>query len=260
MHDPVQCAPLSTAAVPAIAPHPPIPGFYDRPDEKRPFVRRVFDDAAPDYNRVERMMALGSGSWYRRRALARAGLQRGMRVLDVAAGTGLVTREAAAIAGDASLVLGVDPSSGMLGEAVRSLPSVRFALGAAESLPVGDGAVDFLSMGYALRHVSDLGVTFREYFRVLRPGGRACVLEITRPDGRVSTAFLRLYMRWVVPGLTRLAAARAKSHRLWSYYWDTIEQCLPPEGIMAAMTAAGFVDVRRHVELGIFSEYTGRKP
>jgi demethylmenaquinone methyltransferase/2-methoxy-6-polyprenyl-1,4-benzoquinol methylase len=250
----------SHVVAPALAPHPPIRGFYERAEEKRPFVRAAFDGAAPDYNRIERMMALGSGSWYRRRALGRAGLQPGMRVLDVAAGTGLVTREAVAIAGNPSLVLGVDPSPGMLGEAVRNLPGVRFTLGTAESLPVADGSVDFLSMGYALRHVSDLGVTFGEYFRVLRRGGRACILEITRPGGRVSMAFLRVYMRWIVPGLTRLASRRAGSHRLWSYYWDTIEQCLPPERIMAAMTAAGFANVGRHVELGIFSAYTGRKP
>jgi demethylmenaquinone methyltransferase / 2-methoxy-6-polyprenyl-1,4-benzoquinol methylase len=241
----------------AVAPHPPIPGFYDRPEEKRPFVRRVFDDAAGDYDRVERMMALGSGPWYRRRALVRAGLRAGMRVLDVAAGTGLVTREAVAVAGDAGLVVGVDPSPGMLAEAGRRLPDVRLTLGTAEQLPVADASADFLSMGYALRHVSDLSVTFREFRRALKPGGRVCVLEITRPDGRVRMAALRLYMRWVVPAFTRLAARHADSHRLWSYYWDTIERCVAPERILDAMRDAGFEDVRRHVELGIFSEYTG---
>src|SRR5829696_288636 len=97
--------PSQPAAAGAIAPHPPIPGFYERPEQKRPFIRRVFDDAAGDYDRVERMMALGTGPWYRRRALVRAGLQPAMRVLDVATGTGLVAREAAGVVGDAALVL-----------------------------------------------------------------------------------------------------------------------------------------------------------
>src|SRR5687767_15786580 len=92
-------AATATAAV-VLAPHPPIRGYYDAPAGKRPFVRRMFDQAAGDYDRVERLMALGSGPWYRRRALHRAGLRPGMRVLDVAAGTGLVAREAAALAGD----------------------------------------------------------------------------------------------------------------------------------------------------------------
>jgi demethylmenaquinone methyltransferase/2-methoxy-6-polyprenyl-1,4-benzoquinol methylase len=247
------------AATPALAPHAPIAGFYERPEQKRPFLRNAFDHGAADYDHVERMMALGSGSWYRRRALQRAGLARGMRALDVAAGTGLVAREAARIVGDPRLVLGVDPSAGMLAQAMRRVPGVRFLLGTAEALPVADASVDFISMGYALRHMSDVSVTFREYFRVLKPGGRLCVLEITRPDGPFKLAALRTYMRCVVPALTRVAGRGRQSARLWSYYWDTIEHCLPPGQIMDAMRTAGFQDVARGVELGIFSEYTGRR-
>ncbi len=243
-----------------VAPHPPIRGFYDEPGQKRPFVQQIFDQAAGDYDRVERMMALGSGPWYRRNALKRAGLRRGSRVLDVAAGTGLVTREAVKLAGDPALVLGVDPSPGMLAEAARTMPSVRLSIGTAEALPLADESVDFVSMGYALRHVSDLTVTFDEFHRVLKPGGRVCVLEITRPASRVKMVVLRVYMRWIVPGLTRLTTRGPGSNRLWTYYWDTIERCLPPEQILDAMRAAGFVDVKRYVEMGIFSEYTARKP
>jgi demethylmenaquinone methyltransferase/2-methoxy-6-polyprenyl-1,4-benzoquinol methylase len=243
----------------AIAPHPPIRAYYDSPDGKTRFVRRAFDEGAADYDRVERMMSLGSGSPYRRRALRRAGLRAAMRVLDVAAGTGLVTREAAVTVGDPSLVLGVDPSPGMLAEAVRNVPGVRFAIGTAERLPVDDATVDFLSMGYALRHVSDLAATFGEFLRVLKPGGRVCVLEITRPRGRISLGLLRVYMGWLIPGLTSLTGRRAPSKQLWSYYWDTIEHCVPPERILAAMDAAGFADASRHVELGIFSAYTATR-
>jgi demethylmenaquinone methyltransferase/2-methoxy-6-polyprenyl-1,4-benzoquinol methylase len=252
---------VESAPIEAIAPHPPIRAYYDdTADGKRRFVRQVFDEAAADYDRVERIMSLGSGSQYRRRALRRAGLRAGMRVLDVAAGTGLVTREAAAVVGDGSLVLGVDPSPGMLAEAVRNVPGVRFTIGTAERLPLEDASVDFLSMGYALRHVSDLTITFREFHRVLQPGGRVCVLEITRPRGRISLGLLRIYMGWLIPGLTRLAGRRSQSKQLWSYYWDTIEHCVPPERILDALDAAEFTDVGRHVELGIFSAYTATRP
>jgi demethylmenaquinone methyltransferase/2-methoxy-6-polyprenyl-1,4-benzoquinol methylase len=254
----------ASAAPSVLAPHPPIRGYYQAIEEKRPFVRGIFDDAAADYDRVERLMSLGSGSAYRRRALARAGLGAGMRVLDVAAGTGLVTREAVALAGGPSLVVGVDPSPGMLRQAARNVPGVRLAIGTAERLPVDDASVDFLSMGYALRHVSDLRETFREYLRVLKPGGLVCALEITRPRRGISLGVLQLYMRWIVPALARLAGGRRerreRSRMLWSYYWDTIASCVPPERILAAMSEAGFTDVRRHVELGIFSQYMGRKP
>src|SRR2546428_14161610 len=92
-----------------VAPHPALPRYYDDGvSGKRSFVRRIFNQTAGDYDRVERVMALGSGSWYRRQALRRAGLAAGMRVLDVAIGTGLVAREEIDIAGDPRLVLGLD--------------------------------------------------------------------------------------------------------------------------------------------------------
>jgi len=242
-----------------IAPHPDLPRYYDVDAGKRPFVRKIFDETAGTYDHVERLMAFGSGSWYRRQALTRAGLASGMRVLDVAVGTGLVAREEVTITGDAKLVLGVDPSIGMMSEARKQLP-IRFARGVAEELPVASGTFDFLSMGYALRHLSDLTPAFREFHRVLKPGGRVCVLEITRPRTRVHLAMMKAYMRFVVPAITRLTTRRADTQLLWQYYWDTIEQCVPAERIVSALSAAGFEDVKHHLELVMFSEYTARKP
>ena len=242
----------------ALAPHAPLAGYYARAEQKSGFLRRIFDRTARDYDRVERVMALGTGSWYRRQALLRAGLTPGMKVLDVAAGTGLVTREAVAITGSRSRVVALDPSSGMLKELTARL-AIPVLLGRGESLPVGDQTFDFLSMGYALRHLSDLAVALAEFDRVLRPGGRVCLLEITAPARRIGRAVLRGYLRGVVPCLTRLMARHGDSQLLWRYYWDTIAACVPPERVMHALTEAGFRDVRRHVELGVFSEYTGTK-
>lgn len=102
---------LTPAALP---PHPAPPKYYRKDEEKCGFVRKIFNETAGDYDRVEKVMALGTGSWYRRKALHRAGLQPHMRVLDVATGTGLMASEEVAIVGDAKLVTGVDPSSEML--------------------------------------------------------------------------------------------------------------------------------------------------
>ncbi|MCK7498082.1 MAG: class I SAM-dependent methyltransferase [Comamonadaceae bacterium] len=248
-----------SANPPSLSPHPDLPEYYAGSDKKRGFVREIFNHTAPDYDRVERMMALGSGPWYRRRAPTRAGLTAGLDVLDVAMGTGLVAREAVALAGDPSLVTGLDPSIGMVSEARRRLP-IRIILARGEQLPVRNDSFDFLSMGYALRHVSDIDALFSEYLRALRPGGTVCVLEISRPQGRLALLALRLYMKGIVPLLTRLMTRHRETARLMEYYWDTIAACVPPETILAAMTRAGFKDVRRHTELGIFSEYVGNKP
>jgi demethylmenaquinone methyltransferase/2-methoxy-6-polyprenyl-1,4-benzoquinol methylase len=222
-------------------------------------VRDIFNHTAPDYDRVESVLAFGSGSWYRRRALLRSGLRPGMRVLDVAMGTGLVAREAMALVGASGQVIGLDPSIGMVSEARRSL-ELAVVLGRGELLPLQTQTFDFLSMGYALRHVSDIDAAVREYFRVLKPGGRVCLLEITRPRGRFALFALRVYMKGVVPLITRLVTRRAETVKLMEYYWDTIAACVPPETILAALKRAGFKNVRRRTDLGIFSSYLGTKP
>jgi demethylmenaquinone methyltransferase / 2-methoxy-6-polyprenyl-1,4-benzoquinol methylase len=237
-----------------LAPHPPLERYYDGEGGRRGFVRGIFDATAADYDRVERMMALRTGGWYRRRALERAGVAPGMRVLDVATGTGLVAREVIALTGAEANVVGLDPSVGMVLQARKRLTNPTL-LGFGESLPCSDCSFDFLSMGYALRHLSDLTVTFREFYRVLRPGGRLCLLEITPPAGKIRRGLLRAYVRGFIPLLTRLTTRHGDTALLWEYFWDTMDSCVAPASVLAALEAAGFTSVNRYVELGIFSEY-----
>jgi demethylmenaquinone methyltransferase/2-methoxy-6-polyprenyl-1,4-benzoquinol methylase len=245
--------PERPAAGPVNSPHAPLPEYYATPEARRGFIARTFDAAAADYDRVDRLLAFGSGAWYRRQALLRAGLAPGMRMLDVAVGTGLVAKEAARILGDPRAIVGIDPSAGMMGAGgLGALPLVR---GRAESLPFASRTFDFLSLGFALRHVDDLAAVFTEFRRVLRPGGRLLLLEITRPESAIGKACLKGYMRGAVPLLSRLVARTAETPRLYRYYWDTIEACAPPASVLATLAAAGFGGAERFVQLGIFSEY-----
>jgi demethylmenaquinone methyltransferase / 2-methoxy-6-polyprenyl-1,4-benzoquinol methylase len=241
------------------APHPPLTDYYAREEDRHEWLRRTFDSTAPDYDRMERITALGSGSWYRRSALLRAGLRPDMLVLDVGVGTGLLAAQAARIVTDPVQVTGVDPSPGMLRNA-RVPPGVKLIEGSAEQLPFANASFDFLSMGYALRHVADLKGAMRNFFGALKPGGRLCILEITRPRSRFYTASLKLYLGSLVPFFARLAAREADTPRMWKYYWDTIDACVSPERVLTTMRDAGFVNVRRVVSLGIFSDYLAEKP
>lgn len=243
-------------AQPAAAPLPAMPAYYSDAEGKRRFTGRMFDSSAVDYDRVDRLLAFGSGSWYRRKALLRAGLAPGMRMLDVAVGTGLVAREAAPIVGAAGSVVGVDPSAGMLAQS--GLHGLTLVRGRAESLPFASRSFDFVCMGYALRHLADLEAAFREFGRVLKPGGRLLVLEITRPEGRLGLALLKAYLYGVLPSLTRLVARSRDTATLYRYYWETIEACVPPARIVATLGAAGFEALAHGRQLGIFSEYAAR--
>lgn len=240
-------------------PHQPLPDYYPSNDlqARESFLRKTFDDTAVDYNRLESILGLGTGASYRGRALRRAGLAPGMTVVDVGMGTGIVSQEILKITGEPGKLIGVDPSPGMMAQA--KLPAeVVCKLGRAEEIPVPDASVDFLVMGYALRHISDFSKACAEFRRVLKPGGRVLILEITMPQGRIARALLKAYMRGVVPLLAKVVSKSATTPMLWRYYWDTIAGCIPPAQVIASLSQAGLLEAGRYVELGIFSEYTAR--
>jgi demethylmenaquinone methyltransferase/2-methoxy-6-polyprenyl-1,4-benzoquinol methylase len=244
---------------PPIAPHAPLPRHYAESAQRDRFVRALFDQGAPSYDRINAIFSFGTGARYRRDALRRAGLAPGERVLDVATGTGLVAREALGIVGQAGEVVGLDLSAGMLREARGSLP-IALVQARAEALPLADTSVDLVSMGYALRHVPDLVLTFSEFRRVLRPGGRVLLLEIDQPASPVALAALRFYLGRVVPRLSRWIGRGDTDSRMMQYFWDTIDACVPPATIEAALGQAGFTDIGCDVQLGVFRAYGAQRP
>jgi demethylmenaquinone methyltransferase/2-methoxy-6-polyprenyl-1,4-benzoquinol methylase len=246
----------STEPVP---PHTPLTRYYGADDERHRYVVDLFDRTARYYNTIEALFGNG-GLLYRRLSLWRAGLRSGMQVLDVAMGTAAVARGAARLVGPQGRVIGVDPSRGMIAEAQKVFrgPVVR---GVAERLPIASDRFDFVTMGIALRHVSDLVGTFQEYLRVLRPGGRVWILEGHVPRSRLGQRLTRFAWATLIPRMTLLSTRSRDAKLLMDYYWDTVEKCVPPATIREAMQEAGFADVRfRVVVPGAFCEYTGRKP
>jgi demethylmenaquinone methyltransferase/2-methoxy-6-polyprenyl-1,4-benzoquinol methylase len=238
-----------------VAPHPPLTKYYGDPAHREEYVREIFDETAPWYDFAVRFMSFGSGSWYRREALRRIGLAPGMRLLDLATGTGVVARAATEVTKDGRAVVGIDASIGMLTSGHMQGAKVQ---GAAEHIPVRSRTFDALTIGFALRHFADLGAVFEECHRALRPGGRILILEITAPESRLPRALLGAYMGRVVPMAMRLRSRNARAAELYRYYWETTRDCVRPEVILDALRTAGFEDVQRKVELGIFSEYSGR--
>ncbi len=239
-------------------PHPTLTERYRTPEAKPEFVDRLFDRGAKHYDGVVDWGFLRSGGAYRRWVQRRHGLKPGDHLLDVACGTGLVAVESAKILGTAANITCLDPSEGMLSVA-RTKLAARFVQGRAESMPFPDNSFDFLTMGYALRHVSDLETTFREYRRVLKPGGKLLILEVTKPPGRFANACFRLYFGRIYPALTQIFTRSRDARDMMRYYWETMDACVPPATVLQALTNAGLTEVKRTTQATLFSEYTAVK-
>lgn len=239
-----------------IHPHPVL-GYYKDNTQRRKFVTWIFDETASEYDWIIRVMSFGSGNWYRKQALLRAGLTEGMQVLDVACGTGPVAKAESLIVGTTGSVIALDRSYNMLKETGKRV-NVPLVHAGADELPFADNSFDFLSMGFALRHVDDLNATFKEYFRVLKPGGILLILELTKPQSRIGFAIIRFYLWHLVPLIARLGSKNAQT--MMKYWWDTVVNCVPPEKIMQLLTDCGFAQVQRNRSLSLFSEYKAMKP
>lgn len=241
--------------VEALPPHLPLDDYYANERERRRFLARVFDGTARHYDWISSLLSLGTGELYRAYALRHGGLRPGMRVLDVATGTGLLARAASRLGGQ---VVGLDPSAGMLAHH-NDRRRARLSRGIAERLPFRDGSFDFLTMGYALRHVVDLPSTFAEYLRVLKPGGRLLILDFARPRHAVAYGVTRTFMKMLVPALSRLFAGGKEAEVLMRYCWDTVDQSVPASRIAPALEAAGFTGLRITTWAGVFVEYAAAR-
>jgi demethylmenaquinone methyltransferase/2-methoxy-6-polyprenyl-1,4-benzoquinol methylase len=239
-----------------LRPHPPLRTYYDGETSHRDFLRKSFDETAPWYDWTDRVLSFGSGDWYRREAVKRLGLKPGMKLLDLASGTGVGARAAARVTNDARSIVGMDPSIGMLRSGQTDSAKVQAP---AEALPFADASFDRITIGFAMRHFSDLSVVFRECHRVLRPGGKLLIMEITAPESRIGRAVLGTYMGVITPALVRMRTRNQHATQLFHYYWETTRDCVRPNVIMDALRTAGFVETTRFVSLGIFSEYTAVK-
>ena len=251
---------MNSGSHPSTAPHPTLEEYYRSDGERRSMLDKLFDRNADRYDAITQWFSLGSGRWHRAQILKRAGVGAGTSLLDVACGTGLVTRAAEKLIGDQGSVIGLDASFGMLCEA-KSRGCNKLLHGVAEHLPFPDNSFDVVTMGYALRHVVDLDIVFAEYFRTLKPGGRLILMEIARPESRICLAAARFYMKGVVPRLASIGAKNKSATMLMRYYWDTIEHCVPMPVIKEALARAGFADVKvDSLFSGLIKDYWATKP
>ena len=213
-------------------------------EEKTRAVRSMFDAIAGRYEMVNKMMTLGLDSRWRRRAVSDLRLPTNSLVLDVAAGTGDFTRE---LERQSQRAVATDLSYGML-HAGRQMK--RRVQADASAMPFLTAGFDGLTCGYALRNFTDLGATFDEMARVVRPGGRLSLLEVAEPEqGLLRTGF-RIWFRHVVPFIGSLVSDRAAYH-----YLPRSTAYLPSADVIVSMlNASGFSAVNHRRVMGGLSQ------
>ena len=211
-----------------------------------PQVQAMFDRIASVYDLLNSVMSVGLHHQWRSRAVDLSAVGPGDRVLDVATGTGDLAIELARRVGPDGEVVGSDFSEGMLELARAKAPEVRFEHGNALALPYDDDSFDAATVGFGARNFADLVQGLREMTRVVRPGGRVVVLEITTPQRPPLSWFFSLWFDRVVPLLGRAAG----DPDAYSYLPSSVRRFPEPRALAAALAAVGLVDVRWIVTAG----------
>ena len=206
-------------------------------------VEAMFDRIAGFYDTMNSVMTAGLHHRWRERAADLAALSPGDRALDVATGTGDLAIELARRVGPGGEVVGSDFSSGMLDLARRKAPTPpgpRWELANAMTLPYADGEFAAATVGFGARNFSDLDCGLAEMARVVRPGGRVVVLEITTPAKPPLSTFFSVWFDRVVPAIGRIAG----DSDAYTYLPSSVKRFPSPQGLGAAMERAGLMDIR----------------
>ena len=221
--------------------------------------RRMFDAIARRYDLMNRVLSFGLDSIWRRQAVATLAPTPGGRYLDIGCGTGDMGVEILHRCRTARVV-GLDPAEQMLAIARSKIAaaglaaSITFQPGDATALPFDDSQFDGITMAFCIRNVSDRLAAMREARRVLTPGGRAVILELSIPPNPLIAAAHRLFNRHIVPLAGRLIAQSPHAYR---YLIDSIAAFPPPDEIVTMLLRAGFPRAHsRPIHTGIVTLFT----
>ncbi len=236
---------------------------YHKDGAKHAQVREMFDNIAPAYDVMNRMMTLGIDRSWRRKAVRTVAGTQPVAILDIATGTGdLAILLANSIPG--ATVTGVDLSDGMLEVGRRKVAEagladrISFRTGDALALPFDDNTFDAITVAYGVRNFEHLRDGYAEMLRVLRPGGMLCVLELSTPANPLVKPFYAAYTRGVIPLVGRIVSRDSSAY---SYLPKSIRAVPVRDEMTLIIAEAGFAGAEyRSLTLGVCTMYTATKP
>lgn len=239
-------------------------GYRDVPvAEKQKLVGEVFTSVAKSYDLMNDLMSFGVHRLWKRHFVATSGIRRGDRVLDLAGGTGDIAALLKPIVGDAGEIVVGDINAAMLGVGRDRLTDrglvagLRWAQLNAECLPFADSSFDAVTMAFGLRNVTDKDKALADICRVLKPGGRALILEFSKVQSPLFGKLYDFHSFHVLPRLGRVFAHDAGSYQ---YLAESIRKHPDQATLKAMMETAGFdrVDVRNLTD-GVVAIHRGYK-
>jgi demethylmenaquinone methyltransferase / 2-methoxy-6-polyprenyl-1,4-benzoquinol methylase len=220
-------------------------------------VRAMFDRIARVYDLMNSLMTAGLHHRWRERAADLAAVGPGGRALDVASGTGDLAIELARRVGPTGTVVGSDFSEAMLDRAREKSSAVTWEWANALELPYPDDRFDAATVGFGARNFADLDRGLAEMARVVRPGGRVVILEITTPQRPPLSTFFSIWFDRIVPALGKLAG----DPDAYAYLPSSVKRFPAPDALAGRMDAAGLTDVRWILTAGgIIAVHVGTVP
>lgn len=236
---------------------------YDADRAKTEQVREMFDSIAPAYDWMNRAMTFGVDKSWRRKAVAMVAATAPRHIIDIATGTGDLAIALARKIPQAT-VTGIDLSQGMVDIGKQKIAEARLAgrvdLLTADCLamPFDEASADAITVAYGVRNFEHLDRGYAEMFRVLKPGGLLCVVELSTPVNPLFKPFYKLYTKLIIPTLGRMVS---KDSRAYSYLPESIAAVPQGDDMLRLIRDAGFTDTAFwRLTFGVCTIYTGHKP
>lgn len=201
----------------------------------------MFDSISPTYDLLNRLLSMGIDVYWRLSALKLAGDVAGKRVLDLCSGTGDLTRM---FRGKGADVVSLDFSVAMLVNGISRGWIDNSAVSAdASCLPFTDNSFDYETIAFGIRNIPDIENFIRESLRVLKPGGRLIILELTRPQVRIVRFFYNIYLGKLLPFVGGIISGKKEAY---DYLSETIREFIPPPDLREMLLSNGYSKINIH--------------
>jgi len=238
-----------------------MPEFLHTGKDKKKFVEKMFDDISPHYDVLNRTLSFGIDKYWRKKLIQSMNISDGQRILDVATGTGDVLFEIHKRHDVVST--GLDISKKMLDIANMKLKKIKnentqieFIHGDAEKLPMEDNLYDHVSISFGFRNLGDYDAALKEFYRVLKPGGKLSILEFSKSKTKFFNTIFQIYFNKILPKLASLIS-RADAYR---YLPESVKYFPDETQISKFLDNNNFIDISSDsLTLGVATIYRGIK-